>query len=85
MDNSRTLHQSLQSSFKRPSKQRYRLAFRQFLCLNGARYYGLPVPQATFELERLPDTGGRLATPDGEVVSLAAGLGLTVGWRVRSE
>lgn len=62
-----------------------RLAFRQFLCLNGARYYGLPVPQATFELERLPDTGGRLATPDGEVVSLAAGLGLTVGWRVRSE
>jgi len=56
--------------------------FRRFLCENGADFYGLPVPERTFELVREPDSFESLITPDGPVTPLPVGMGLELPWRL---
>lgn len=50
-------------------------AFENFLCHNGARFYGLPMPKKTFTLEKRPQKIEKLDTPDGVITPLPLGLG----------
>lgn len=56
--------------------------FRRFLCENGARFYGLPEPGESFDLVREPEVVEQLVTPEGAVVPLPLGLGMTAGWKI---
>lgn len=56
--------------------------FRKFLCENGAEFYGLPVPSATFRLERIPQATVPVAAPDGPVIPLPLGMGQEVRWKI---
>ncbi len=49
-------------------------AFRQFLCLNGPAFYGLPVPDKTFILEKKEQPVTKLATQAGDVIPLPLGM-----------
>lgn len=63
-------------------------AFRRFLCLNGASFYGLPVPGETFTLERAPQDVQMLRTSEGDVTPLPLGMGVAsdeaaiLPWRI---
>lgn len=48
--------------------------FKRFLCLNGAEFYGLPVPSETFVLEKKECDVAPLKTPVGDVTPLPLGL-----------
>ena len=50
--------------------------FKQFLCINGAQFYGLPVSQKTFTLEKTPTSIENLSTAHGDVCLLSNGLGI---------
>lgn len=50
-------------------------AFENFLCHNGARFYGLPRPEKTFTLEKRSQALEKLETPDGAITPLPLGLG----------
>lgn len=50
-------------------------AFKNFLCLNGPRFYGLKMPTKTFKLAKQPMTCTELKTPDGVITPLPVGLG----------
>ncbi len=58
-------------------------AFKAFLCLNGAAFYGLPVPSETFILTDDSQEVHELPTQDGPVVPLPLGLGQkSLKWRL---
>lgn len=58
-------------------------AFQRFLCENGARFYGLRLPEETFRLSRQPESPQeRGAGAGGTVVSLPLGMGMEVPWRI---
>lgn len=50
------------------------VALKRFLCLNGPAFYGLPVPQDTFVLEKKEQVVKALPTPEGAVVPLPLGM-----------
>ena len=50
-------------------------AFKNFLCLNGANFYNLPIPTETFTLEKRPSKIGILETSEGSITPLHTGLG----------
>lgn len=52
-------------------------AFKDFLCLNGARFYGLKNQTQTFTLIKTPQTLTPLPTPDGIITPLPLGLSET--------
>lgn len=57
--------------------------FENFLCHNGARFYGLPESKQRFTLEKLPQTITALNTPDGVIIPLPLGLGeKEISWRL---
>ncbi|MCH7917692.1 MAG: dihydroorotase [Planctomycetes bacterium] len=49
-------------------------SFRRFLCLNGPRFYGLPIPQDTFLLERAAQEITPLRMAGQEIVPLPVGM-----------
>ena len=56
-------------------------AFKNFLCLNGPRFYTLPQAQGIFTLEKKDSIISTLKTRDGEIVPLNIGLGQeTLPW-----
>ncbi len=58
--------------------------FKNFLCLNGANFYNLPIPQETFTLVKQPSKLEPLQTPNGEIIPLPLGLGLkTLPWSIK--
>ncbi len=58
------------------SKQSAQEIFKNFLCLNGANFYNLPIPQETFTLIKQPSKITPLQTPAGEIIPLPLGLGI---------
>ncbi len=59
--------------------------FTRFLCLNGAAYYKLPIPDATFSLTKKPQKVMPCPTPEGDILPLPLGLegdGATLNWRI---
>ncbi|MCB9987954.1 MAG: dihydroorotase [Rhodospirillales bacterium] len=48
--------------------------FKRFLCLNGADFYNLPVPEETFTLTKEPQKIDILNTPAGPITPLPAGM-----------
>ena len=50
-------------------------SFENFLCHNGARFYGLPQPSGTFTLEKKEMQVKALSTKDGDITPLPLGLG----------
>lgn len=58
--------------------------FKNFLCLNGAAFYGLLVPQETFTLVREDAPVEMLKTSEGDVTPLPLGLGQqNLPWSIR--
>lgn len=58
--------------------------FKNFLCLNGAAFYGLPVPQETFTLVKEDAPVEMLKTSEGNVTPLPLGLGQqNLPWSIR--
>lgn len=56
-------------------------AFKNFLCLNGAKFYNLPISTETFTLEKKPSTVAPIKTSDGIITPLHIGLGQdTLNW-----
>lgn len=51
--------------------------FENFLCHNGAKFYGLPTPDKTFTLTKQSQSVEKTATPDGPITPLPLGLGLS--------
>lgn len=57
--------------------------FKAFLCLNGAKFYNLPVPEKTFTLVEQETELSSLTTEEGPVLPLPLGLGQkTLPWKV---
>ncbi|PCJ97799.1 MAG: dihydroorotase [Zetaproteobacteria bacterium] len=58
--------------------------FKNFLCLNGAAFYGLPISQETFTLVKEDAPVEMLKTSDGDVTPLPLGLGQkNLPWSIR--
>lgn len=56
---------------------------KTFLCLNGPRFYNLPVPEKTFTLVAGDEALSELVTKDGKVMPLPLGLGRkTLPWKI---
>jgi dihydroorotase len=49
-------------------------AFKNFLCLNGPTFYGLPAPKETFTLSKKPQSISIVQTPDGPITPLPIGM-----------
>jgi dihydroorotase len=49
-------------------------AFRRFLCLNGPNFYGLPIPEETFVLERAAQAITPLRMAEQQIVPLPLGM-----------
>lgn len=65
------------------SQQKFQEIFKRFLCLNGAAFYGLPVPQQNFVLEKVETLVEVLLTPAGQVVPLPVGvMQKTLPWAI---
>ena len=57
--------------------------FKTFLCLNGPRFYDLPVPSKTFILTNESQDIRELSTEDGPVLPLPLGLGRkSLDWKI---
>ncbi len=56
-----------------PSSQG-REAFTKFLCLNGAAFYGLAVPEETFTLVKEEQIVSKLQTSEGDIIPLPLGM-----------
>lgn len=52
-------------------------AFKNFLCLNGPKFYNLPPAKGTFTLEKKDSALNVLKTPEGDITPLSLGLGQT--------
>jgi dihydroorotase len=59
-----------------------RAAFEAFLCTNGPAYYGFAPSAQRFQMVREPNEMKALPTPEGDVVPLPLGVGLTLDWRL---
>ena len=58
--------------------------FKNFLCLNGAEFYGLPVSEQNFTLMKKEAPVGNLKTDDGEVIPMPKGVGRdSVLWAIK--
>lgn len=55
-------------------------AFERFLCSNGPAFYGFPVSEETFTMNREKSETTLLSTATGEVVPLPSGLNLELEW-----
>lgn len=63
------------------SKEGDQAIFKRFLCENGPNFYGLPVSNETFTLEKTPQNVEIITTPDGNITPLPLGLEQsTVAW-----
>lgn len=65
------------------------LAFKNFLCLNGPNFYGLPVSQKTFTLVKKEQKIEKLHTAEGDIIPLPLGMmsnnpeeTATLPWRI---
>jgi dihydroorotase len=57
--------------------------FKQFLCTNGADFYGLPLPSQTFTLAKKEQPVTELATAEGSLTPLPLGIGRTsIPWSI---
>lgn len=57
--------------------------FKTFLCLNGPKFYDLPIPEKTFILSREECALEELQTAEGAVIPLPLGLGQkTLPWKI---
>ncbi|HPF78483.1 MAG TPA: amidohydrolase family protein [Alphaproteobacteria bacterium] len=57
--------------------------FKNFLCLNGPKFYGLPEAKGTFTLEKKPSKIVPTKTDEGDVMPLSLGLGQdTLEWTI---
>ncbi|HEU4838459.1 MAG TPA: hypothetical protein VFS88_03500 [Micavibrio sp.] len=57
--------------------------FKSFLCLNGPKFYNLPVPEKNFTLVREEQPMTALQTEDGTVTPLPLGLGRnSLPWKI---
>lgn len=57
--------------------------FKNFLCLNGQKFYGLTKTTETFTLEKNPSPVHSLKTSEGEIIPLPLGLGQeTIEWTI---
>jgi dihydroorotase len=66
------------------SSEKTQNIFRQFLCENGAKFYGLPIPEKTFTLQKKEQSLAPVKTADGEVIPLPLGLERkTIPWSIR--
>ena len=72
------------------SKEEGQAVFKNFLCLNGARFYDLQIPQETFALTKEPQEIGSIATDSGTLTPLPLGIlsrpqeTTTLAWRLKS-
>ncbi|MCS1410173.1 MAG: Dihydroorotase [Verrucomicrobia subdivision 3 bacterium] len=57
-------------------------SFERFLCRNGAAFYGLPLPEQGFRLERQVGRCDLLETPEGPVTPLPVGMERELTWRL---
>lgn len=63
-------------------------AFKKFLCLNGAAFYGLKIPKETFMLTKEPQEIGLVTTPAGTLTPLPIGMlpapaqTATLNWKI---
>ncbi|MGH1398380.1 MAG: dihydroorotase [Alphaproteobacteria bacterium] len=58
--------------------------FEDFLCRNGAAFYGLPVSEEGFVLEKTPQAVEMLPTSIGDITPLPLGLGKdTIPWSIK--
>ncbi|MFN3700650.1 MAG: hypothetical protein ACK4VI_03905 [Alphaproteobacteria bacterium] len=58
--------------------------FENFLCRNGANFWGLEIPQQRFTLEKSPMVTTPLETPDGAIIPLPLGLGAAeIAWSLK--
>ncbi len=56
-------------------------AFKNFLCFNGPKFYGLSIPKETFTLTKKPSKLSKLQTKEGLITPLTLGLGIdTLDW-----
>lgn len=56
-------------------------SFKNFLCLNGPRFYDLPAATKTFTLEKKESTAHPLQTAEGTITPLSLGMGeKTLEW-----
>lgn len=64
--------------------------FINFLCKNGAAFYGLPIPEETFTLTRKPQKVELIRTPEGMITPLpigmesASGTAATLKWSIEA-
>lgn len=66
------------------SKTENQKTFKQFLCDNGPRFYGLKPSTKTFTLTKTPQSVAVIETPDGPITSLPVGLGQdSIPWSIR--
>jgi dihydroorotase len=49
-------------------------AFKHFLCINGANFYGLPIPTETFTLQKSPQEIRMIKTELGTITPLPIGM-----------
>lgn len=58
-------------------------SFKNFLCLNGPKFYGLAEAKETFTLEKKPSPVQNLQTSEGSITPLSLGLGhATMEWTI---
>lgn len=57
--------------------------FKNFLCLNAPKFYGIPQSKDTFTMKKTPQTIEAISTPEGDIVPLPLGLGqTTIPWSI---
>jgi dihydroorotase len=57
--------------------------FETFLCLNGPKFYNIPVPEKTFTLIEQEEPLREIPTKDGSIMPLPLGLGRkSLPWKV---
>ncbi len=67
------------------SDQKSQDIFKNFLCLNGANFYNLPIPQENFTLVKQASPLKALKTSNGEVMPLPLGLGMDIlPWAIQN-
>jgi len=57
--------------------------FENFLCANGARFYGLDVSSESFVLKKVPSSVKKINVGSGEIIPLPLGLGINeIEWSI---
>ena len=52
------------------------------LCTNGPWFYGFPVSEQQFSMEKVPQAMTVLETPAGPVTPLPVGMGMELTWHI---